>query len=106
MLHAEERALQRYNKELGEYGIKQIINSIKNKEYLEAGTAIDDPEKKFVYVKFENIPYKVLYTGEKKIRLITIYPINVEEYNNLVEEKRINKYIKYLEERGYKCQKL
>ena len=90
------------NKELDDYAIGQIINSIKNKEFLYVGDSKEDSRKHFVYVKFNNIPYKVLYIGESKPRLITIYPIDTDEYNNLVEQRKIEKYIKYLEEKGYK----
>lgn len=101
MLHAQDRAWQRYNKELDTYAINQIKNSIKNKEYIFVENAKDDERKHFVYVKFNNIPYKVLYIGEKNPRLITIYPFDVDEYNRLAEERKIEKYIKYLIGKGY-----
>lgn len=104
--HAQERAYERYAKELDFKALNQLKNSIRNKEYLYIGTSKDDKTKHFVYVKYNNIPYKVLFTGEQRIRIITIYPFDADEYNNLVEEKRINKYIKYLQERGYICQKI
>lgn len=101
MLHAQDRAWQRYNRELDTYAINQIKNSIRNKEYIFIENAKDDERKHFVYVKFNNIPYKVLYIGEKNPRLITIYPFDVDEYNRLAEERKIEKYIKYLIGKGY-----
>lgn len=105
MKHAKERAWERYNRHLDTKEILQIVNSIKNKEYLYIGNSERDEKKHFVYVKHKNIPYKVLYVGEKHPNIITIYPIDVDEYNALVEERRIDKYVKYLMDRGYEVRK-
>ena len=65
----------------------------------------EDKNKKFCYLKYNHIPYKILYKiNKKKCRIITIYPFDVDEYNNIEEQKkleRIQKAISFLEKEGY-----
>lgn len=99
--HFKERARQRYNTNLDDKDIKQIINRIKNEDYLYAGRSENDPTKFFGYVKHKNLPFKVLFKNGLTPKLITIYPIDVDEYNNLNENHKIKKAINYLIGKGY-----
>lgn len=107
--HAKERALERYNQKLTDGDLKCIISQIRNQEHIPLGCSETDKYKKFCYVKFNNIPYKILYHNkgkgtESKITIITIYPIDVDEYNKCLEDKKqqkINNAIKLLKSEGY-----
>ena len=106
--HAMERAEQRYNQELTETDMSCIRAYIKNNEHTPIGCA-ETKSKKFCYVKHNHIPYKVLYTiRHKHIKIITIYPFDFDEYNNIQEQKKkdkIQKAINLLESEGYKVSK-
>ena len=104
-LHAQDRALQRYNKELTEKDMICIQKAIMNNQHTPLYSSKDDKNKKFCYLKHDHIPYKILYTIRKKqCRIITIYPFDVDEYNNMLEEKekeKIEKSIAFLKSKGY-----
>lgn len=104
-MHAQDRAEQRYNKELSLRDIICIQKAIKNNEHIPLYPAKDDKNKKFCYVTFNHIPYKILYTMRKKqCRIITIYPFDVDEYNAIMEQKKQDKItsaIKLLLYNGY-----
>ena len=103
--HAQIRASQRYNKELTEKDITCIKAYIHNNEHTPLGTDPNVKSKKFCYVTYNHIPYKVLYTiRHKQVKIITIYPFDFEEYNKIQEQKKkekIEKAIKFLEKEGY-----
>ena len=106
--HALDKALERYNKTLEKQDINTIIGLIK------LGRSIPMPHletyhknKCFHYVKYKHIPMKVLYLrskGNGTSRIITIYPLDVDEYNEALEKQikeRIEKAIIFLEKNGY-----
>lgn len=103
--HAQERALQRYNKELTEKDIECMKAIIRNNEHIPLGCTSDSKNKKFCYIKYNHIPYKILYKiNHKRIRFITMYPFDFDEYNLLLEQKKeqkIRKAIRLLENEGY-----
>jgi len=109
--HAKERAFERYNTELTNLDLQQIINSIKNQEHIPLGCSQEDKNKKFCYVKYNHIPYKVLYHNEARggcckrpMKIITVYPFDPDEYNELLEtkkQKQIEAAIKRLKDEGY-----
>lgn len=105
MFHAQERAQQRYNKELTEKDMMNIQKSIIANQHTPLYSAPDDAKKKFCYLVYNHIPYKILYKMQKKqCRLITIYPFDVDEYNDIQEQKRkqkIEKAIEFLTREGY-----
>ena len=101
-VHAMERAMQRYNKELSFKDLNNIRKRIANKEYIEIGPCPQDDKLTFVYVQYNHIPYKILYTKTQKgVKIVTMYPFDVDEYNKLVDNHRIQKAINFLTERGY-----
>lgn len=106
--HAQERASQRYNKDLTEKDMNNIRQYIKNNQHTPLGCA-NTKNKKFCYVKYNHIPYKILYKiTHKHVKLITIYPFDFEEYNNIEKEKhqlKIRKAIELLESEGYTISK-
>lgn len=104
--HAQERAMQRYNKELTDTDLESIKKAIRNNQHTFLYNAKDDDTKKFCYLKYKHIPYKILYKiSKKKCRIITIYPLDIDEYNNIEDEKKqkkIQSAINLLEQNGYK----
>lgn len=104
-MHAQERALQRYNKELTDKDLENIGNEIMGNRHTYLYDSKDSKSKKFCFVKYNHIPYKVLYTiKKKKCKIITIYPFNVDEYNEIQEQKeqeRIERCINFLKTKGY-----
>lgn len=107
--HARERALERYNSELTKFDIHQMINAIKNQEHIPLGCSQDDKNKKFCYVKYNHIPYKVLYYNKangtaSQIQIITVYPFDPDEYNEVMEirqQKKLEAAITLLKSHGY-----
>lgn len=100
--HALDRALQRYAKNLTFKDLNNIRKQIANNNYIELGPSQQDENMTFVYVQYNHIPYKVLFTrGKKGVKIVTMYPFDVDEYNNLVETHRINKAIDFLKSKGY-----
>lgn len=110
--HSKERAKERYNIELtdvDEICIKQLIKEGKSKFLYNSE---ENHNKKFCYVVYKNIPFKVLYNRSKKnISIITIYPFDADEYNRIIDEEhekkikqfnsRIEKAIAFLKVNGY-----
>ena len=104
--HAKERALQRYNTELTDDDIEQMCNIIKQNNHIAVGICEDNKNKKFCYLKYNHIPYKVLYhnNGKSKTKIITIYPLDVDEYNAILDakhEEKLANRIAYLKSLGY-----
>lgn len=107
--HAKDRALERYNQKLSNHDLVQIVNLIKSQQHIPLSCTTDNPNKKFCYVLYHKIPYKVLYhhkaKGAKcKTSIITIYPLDVDEYNKCLEDKklrRIDNAINLLKSEGY-----
>lgn len=97
MIHPQERAIQRYNKQLHINNIIEIARMINNDEHMIVGPAPRGNGRMLCYVKYENIPYKVLYERiDGQVRIITIYPFDVDEYNKLLEEKQFGGYTDYV----------
>lgn len=101
--HAQQRAQERYNKTLSELDLHNIRNIIQKNEHTFIGCTDTDRNKKFCYLTYNHIPYKILYKiNKKKCKLITIYPFDVDEYNRLQEIKlqnKINAAILFLEKK-------
>lgn len=103
--HAKQRALERYNREFDDSDLKSIAGMIKNQNHIPLGCSETDKYRKFCYLKYCNIPYKVLYRNKKgNVQIITIYPLDVDEYNAILDAKmqeRIQKKIDFLKSKGY-----
>ena len=107
--HAKERALERYNQKLTDDDLKSFIKQIKDQEHIPMGCSETNKNMKFCYVKLNHIPYKILYHNRgkgsaSKIQIITVYPLDVDEYNACLDAKkqqRIDKAIKLLKSEGY-----
>lgn len=105
--HSRERALERYNIELTPTDEKQILAKIKSNECISLKSSETDKHKKFAYVLHHNIPMKILYMRTNKggpSKIITIYPIDVDEYNHLQSEiyqSKINCAINFLKKNKY-----
>lgn len=104
--HSRERANERYNLQLDKGDEARIINKIWRGDFLFVAKSETDNKADFVYVQYKNIPLKVLYHKSKKgnISLITTYPFNADEYNQLVEENfnsKIDLAINFLKNNGY-----
>ena len=104
-MHAQDRALERYGKELSTYDILSIQHAISSGQSTFLYNSEQKKKRRFCFVKLNHIPYKVLYEKTKRnIKIITIYPFDVEEYNNILEQKlleREQKYVQFLKSRGY-----
>ena len=107
--HARERALERYNTELTNLDLEQMINIIKNNDVVSLGCSESSKSMKFCYLKYNHIPYKVLYHNKNKgakskIKIITVYPFDPDEYNEILEAKtqqKIERAILLLKSHGY-----
>lgn len=106
--HSQERIEQRYNLTLTKSDERLILSYINSGKYLSVPIQTDEPAKKrFAYVKFRHIPIKVLYansTNNNAHAIITAYPLDVDEYNELNElrvKKDIENCIKFLKLNGY-----
>ena len=107
--HSRERVIERYNLELSENDEKIILNYINYGHCLPIPQVEDNLNKscKFAYVKYKKIPIKVLYSCTNKgtpINIITAYPLDVEEYNELINQKlqkEIENCIKFLKLNNY-----
>lgn len=80
--HAIDRARQRYNIDLTYDDEAKIIELIKNGNMILLGTSDRDYSILFAYVIYKHIPLKILYKGKK---IITIYPFDVDEYNEIID---------------------
>ena len=90
MIHPQERAIQRYNKELTRLDLNNMASLIANNEHMIIGPASNNPKRIFCYLKYNNIQFKVLYQRfQKSIKIITIYPFDPDEYNKLEEIKEV-----------------
>lgn len=102
MWHSQERAFGRYGKDLSKKDIQNICNLILNNQHIDVGCSDKKDYMKFAYVKYNHIPYKLLYIKSKnEVKIITMYPFDVDEYNRVVEERKIRNYITFLKSKGY-----
>ena len=96
--HACDRAIQRY-------GIELTISDKNNIVFMiQTGNSIPMPELEtgdknmtFHYIVYRGIPFKALYRrskGKSGGKVITFYPLNIDEYN-LAVEKRIQQNLIY-----------
>ena len=110
--HSISRVKERYNMELSYRDEKNIINLIKNGRSLHLNLPTKNENTSFAYVLYRNIPLKVLYsefenTGKVK-GIVTTYPLDVDEYNELTGcelEDKIEMAKKFLEANKYICYK-
>ena len=78
MSHATDRAAERYNKNFSSKEIYEMSRAIYLGKCIHTGISTEDG--KFAYVNYQNVPLKCLYKyHNNKVKIITIYPINVEE---------------------------
>lgn len=86
--HARERIQQRYNIELDKQDELNILALVNRGKCFHSNTEVKDPLTEFFYVKYNHIPIKVLCAmtnNRRAINIITVYNLDVEEYNNLLE---------------------
>ena len=85
--HSINRVRERYNIELSYSDEKNIMTMIKNGRAIPIKNETRDDLKHFAYVLYKNIPLKVLYSEFEdtgKVRgIVTTYPLDVDEYNEL-----------------------
>lgn len=103
--HAKQRAFERYNQEytiLDFNAIKDMI--IKGHSYPIENLSTSK-KRKFHYVVYKHVPLKVLYANSYSgSSVITLYPIDVDEFNEAVENKKqkeIKRAIRLLSQNGY-----
>lgn len=106
--HALERTRQRYNMELSYSDEENIKAMIRNGRAIPIDAETGDEDKHFAYVIYNNVPIKVLYVNWDKTSklkgIVTVYPIDVDEYNEAAEEAlkdRIELTKKFLEANKY-----
>lgn len=104
--HSRERALQRYNIQLSKSDEQDILEKIRNNQIISLGASEKDKKKIFAYVEHNHIPLKVLYerTNKGPKSIITVYPFDVDEYNELTKEnfqRKINNAIAFLKKNKY-----
>lgn len=110
--HSIERVRQRYNMELSYRDEMNIKNMIKNGRVFPLEQRPDNENMYFAYALYKNIPLKILYSTWEdtgKVRgIVTTYPFDVDEYNELTG-KEIEDHImiakKFLEANGYEVTK-
>lgn len=107
--HAKDRAFERYNQNLTDNDLKEFVKQIINQEHIPIGRSETNKNMKFCYVKLNHIPYKILYHNRGRgtassIQIITVYPLDVDEYNaclDIKKQQKINSSIKLLKSEGY-----
>lgn len=105
--HSRERLQERYNIELSPTGEREIMDKIRAGESIFLKSSDKDKMRKFCYVTYKNVPIKVLYEKSRNggvKQIVTVYPIDVEEYNQLVNGDYLNKLnvaIQFLKINGY-----
>ena len=104
--HAKDRAIERYNINLSHRATSIILDKIRNNDMIPLGTSEKDKTMKFAYVVYKNIPLKVLYKRSiKQVQnIITIYPFDCEEYNEVVQDdfqSKIDLAVALLKANGY-----
>lgn len=106
-IHSRSRASERYNLNLTQEDEDKILELIKRNKCIFLEKSKKNDKMNFCYVNYNNIPLKILYLkshnrGVKSI--VTIYPFNTDEYNEVVEkdlQNRIEKSIGFLKKYGY-----
>ena len=72
--HAQQRALERYNSNLTQNDISQMCNMIRINQHIPISVSEENKHMKFCYVKYNKLPYKVLYHKSRtQIKIITIF---------------------------------
>jgi hypothetical protein len=110
--HWKIRGLQRYNIEFTYKDIKNITESIYYGNSIKLNIQTREDNLSFHYIKFKNIPIKVLFKDGgslKNSKVVTLYPLEVEEANEVFEQAELNlitDYISFLESKGYKVIRL
>lgn len=109
--HAILKIEKRYNLELSFNDLENMMKIIQNGESICVGSG--GGGKHFHYVKYNHIPFKVLYKKSKGVKtepkIITVYPLDVDEYNKAVlqrKEDKIQGMIEYLKSNGYEAYKI
>lgn len=106
--HSISRVKERYNMNLSYKDEHNILTMIKNGRALHLNLPTEDENMHFVYVLYKNIPLKILYvehedTGKVK-GIVTVYPLDVDEYNEVTSEDledRIQMAKEFLQENKY-----
>ena len=105
--HAQERTKQRHNIDLSFSDERNILYKLRTGKGLPLNTECEEGLE-FAYVVHRNIPLKVLYclSEDRKVpyKIITVYPFNVDEYNEVNEndcKNSILRAIEFLKENGY-----
>ena len=112
--HAQERSQERYNIELTFEDEKTILGQINHNQYFPIYENTNAKDRLVCYVRFKHIPLKVVYVINKNnyaTAIVTILPLNVEEYNEVMtkflatQNKKfdtdIDYCIKFLKSNGY-----
>ncbi len=104
--HAQSRAKERYNLQLTYSDENRILKLLNNDKGIELETVAKEPNKKFAYVLYKNIPLKVLYQEDegKAVAIITTYPFDADEYNEVIAlefKSRIEQAKAFLQKNNY-----
>lgn len=105
--HSKNRAMERYNLDLTYSDEKKILKLINEGNCIFLDADAKEPDKIFVYLLYKNIPLKLLYVegmNGEAAEIITAYPFNVEEYNEVSRAEfnaHLKNAIKFLQKNGY-----
>ena len=84
--HARQRLQQRYNIELNRKDEHAILDLVNKGEFIPLDLDAHEKDRRFAYVKYKNIPIKILYAFSRKgiaLNIVTVFPLDVDEYNEV-----------------------
>lgn len=85
-IHAKERLQQRYNMDITKKDEYAILDLVNKGEFIPLDLDAHEKDRRFAYVKYKNIPIKILYAFNRKgiaLNIVTVFPLDVDEYNEV-----------------------
>ena len=79
--------MERYNLELTYSDENRIMKLLNEGKGIYLNLESQEPNRKFAYVLYKNIPLKVLFEedeNKRAVAIITTYPFNADEYNEVI----------------------
>lgn len=105
--HSKERIQERYNLELTYSDENNILKIVNKGQAILLSKESNNPNRKFGYVLYKNIPIKILYEvdeSDRAVSIITSYPFDADEYNEVIDsifKSHIHTAMKFLQKNGY-----